>query len=400
MGMYEDKIPSFKIILFCSGDAKTKLLKLFDFFLGNILSCIFHPTQNTKGKSVPGTIRRILIIRPGGIGDAVLLIPLIQELRRLFKAEIDILAEKRNREVFYVIKDLVDEVFAYDASGIISLFKKLRSKDYDVVLDTEQWHYLSAIFSYLIGKKTRVGFATNVRRNKFYTVLAPYSLREYEMNSFLNLLRIIAPEQKVNLLNHPFVNPSAELVAWAKDIMKMQDKTVALCLSGSVQQRVWSRENFRAIINYLIGKGYQIVLLGGKKELRLSHDVLTGLTNTTGILNFVHKINLPRLVAILSLCRFYIGVDSGILHIAYALHIPTISLFGPGIKEKWAPPGERNLVISKNLPCSPCTLFGYTPNCHRVRCMNSLNHEEVILAIKYLEKLIFTDKGVEDCLKS
>ncbi len=47
--------------------------------------------------------------------------------------------------------------------------------------------------------------------------------------------------------------------------------------------------------------------------------------------------------------------DSGILHVGVGLGRPTVSLFGPGIAKKWAPRGDKHIVINKNLPCSPCT---------------------------------------------
>jgi ADP-heptose:LPS heptosyltransferase len=386
--MPTEKIPSLKEILFCTGNAKTKLLKIFDYFFGSLLGLVINPPQPKKPEIQPDTIKRILIVRPGGIGDAVLLIPFIKELRSAFPhAEMDILAERRNREIFSLAKDIINEIFIYDNSGLIGLYKKLQKKDYDLIFDTEQWHHLTAIFSYLICKKTRVGFGTNPRRSKFYNVLVPYSHGDYEMQSFLNLLSTGLPSRKISQLVLPFINPPSEQISWAKDLLKGKDKLVAICLSASISQRLWSTDNFRGLIKYLIVGGYQVLLLGGKKEYCLSLKVSEGVDKREDIVNLAGKTTLSQLVAILSLCRFYIGVDSGILHLAYALDIPTISLFGPGIKEKWAPPGEKHIAVGKDLPCSPCTLFGYTPNCRHVQCMKSINLADVIAAVKNLESL-------------
>jgi ADP-heptose:LPS heptosyltransferase len=63
------------------------------------------------------------------------------------------------------------------------------------------------------------------------------------------------------------------------------------------------------------------------------------------------------------------------------LGIKVLALFGPGREEKWAPRGKNCKVINKNLPCSPCTTFGYTPKCKiNAACMGSITVEEVFQA--------------------
>jgi len=70
--------------------------------------------------------------------------------------------------------------------------------------------------------------------------------------------------------------------------------------------------------------------------------------------------------------------DTGLMHLAYGVGTPTVSLFGAGIQEKWAPPGVNHLTINKHVPCSPCTKFGYTPSCpYGVRCLGEVTVEEV-----------------------
>src|ERR1039457_4218304 len=94
-------------------------------------------------------IRTLLLIRPGGVGDAVLLIPAINTLKTTFpNLSIHMLAEKRNSEVFSLCKSL-QKVYRYDVPG--ELFSVLHGK-YDVVIDTEQWHRLSAVIDRLTGE--------------------------------------------------------------------------------------------------------------------------------------------------------------------------------------------------------------------------------------------------------
>lgn len=340
----EDKTQlNWRDVLFCSGPLRIKLIKAVDYFLGSALCAGLRPQAAASPNLDSDSVRRILVIRPGGIGDAVLLVPFIKELKKLFPAaKIDVLCEKRNAEVFKIEEGLVN---------ILALRNIFREK-YDIVFDTEQWHNFSALISYFSRCPCRVGFDTRKSRSKFYTHLAPYSREEYEAVNFLNLLKPFSSGADIKYADPPFI--SLPLSA------QRQENTVALCLSAGVPERRWPEQNFQKLIAYLSKKGYNILLLEGNKK----------------------RLSLPQAAALLAASSLYIGLDSGLLHLAYALGVPTVSLFGPGVKDKWAPRGMGHKAISKNLACSPCTLFGYTPRCRKPKCMELITPEDVIAAIE------------------
>lgn len=369
---------TWKDVLFCSGDYRAKFFKIADYFLGGLLCFIIRPADIRPIGLDKDKIRRILIIRPGGIGDAALLIPFIKEAKDIFKnAQIDILAEKRNRGVFLMLKGLIERVYYYDNFNIFFLPVKLKKNDYDIIFDTEQWHNLTALFAYFIRAKIRVGFDTRKQRSKFYTHLAPYSQEDYERDSFLNLLRRLHPGLVIKYTAVPFISLPGNLISWARGFIAADKEVVALCLSAGIPERGWPSRNFQELTNELIAKDYKVLFLGGKKERKLSGMILKGVSKKENILDFVGKTSLSETAALLSLCRLYIGLDSGILHLAYALGLPTISLFGPGIKDKWVPRGAKHIAISANLSCSPCTLFGYTRHCRNPKCMSEIKAEDI-----------------------
>ena len=126
---------------------------------------------------------RFLIIRPGGIGDSVLLFPALNKLRVSFpNSHIHVLAEKRNAGILEICKS-IDKLYLYDRR--LDLIRVLKNR-YDVVIDTEQWHRLSAVVSYLTRANVRVGFSTNERK-KLFTTTIEYSHNDYEVDSFLKL---------------------------------------------------------------------------------------------------------------------------------------------------------------------------------------------------------------------
>ena len=143
---------------------KINFLKSLDKALGkpliSLLSIRWAPRRNTLGIA-----RRILFIRPGGIGDATLLLPAIKKLIAKFpETHIDVLCEKRNADIFKLAED-VNNLYLYDRG--LELLACLKNT-YDVVIDTEQWHRLSAVIAHLTGAPIRIGFDTN-ERSKLFT---------------------------------------------------------------------------------------------------------------------------------------------------------------------------------------------------------------------------------------
>ena len=179
---------------------KIKLIKFLDYCLGKPFCYFFSILKTDVSKK--SDLKKLLIIRPGGIGDAVLLYPSLKILRKSFeKVQIDILAEKMNAGVFKGCK-YIDNLYLYDDFMNLSLYKVLIA-GYDAVIDTEQWHRLTAVIGFLARADIRVGFATNERK-KLLTNPVDYSQDDYEAISFLNLISEITGENHKFFKNKPF----------------------------------------------------------------------------------------------------------------------------------------------------------------------------------------------------
>ncbi len=149
---------------------------------------------------------------------------------------------------------------------------------------------------------------------------------------------------------------------------------------GSVPHRIWPYDRVLRLIKTLNERGYSVVVVGGKNELLLSLMIKRELKLPNNrFLDFIGKTSLLEITAVLSQLDLLISTDSSLLHLAYAVGIKTVALFGPGIPEKWAPGGRGHIVIRKNMPCSPCTKFGYTPPCpYAYRCMKEIKVDDVM----------------------
>lgn len=352
---------------------KTSLLKSVDGVVGRLAVQLIPPPQT---RDCPREIRSILIIRPGGIGDAALLAPTIQTLRQRYPlAHIHILAEKRNCGLFSLIPGIA-RINSYDTPA--GLFETLKTP-YDLVIDTEQWHRLSALVARLTGAPVIIGFDTNNRR-RMLSHAVPYSHDIYEADSFLSLLFPLGIESGHGSAAAPFLV--------VPELARQQAATLLLPIAGepfitlfpgaSIRERQWGGDRFNEVVRILEKDGLRSVIVGGKDDRGLGEEIANGTT----ALNIAGSTSLQGTAAVIESSKLLLSGDSGILHIGVGLGVPTVSLFGPGIAAKWAPKGSRHTVLDRGLECSPCTRFGTTPPCpERVRCLAEITPEDVVSAV-------------------
>ncbi|MGB8954479.1 MAG: glycosyltransferase family 9 protein, partial [Tumebacillaceae bacterium] len=104
------------------------------------------------------------------------------------------------------------------------------------------------------------------------------------------------------------------------------------------------------------------------------------------------RTSLHELAALLSLCKVFVGNDSGPMHLAAAMGVRTIGLFGPNTPVKWGPLGAGNHVLSAHLPCSPCirVSHGQFQECPLPICMTSIRPEQALAVVEE----VLSEKGV------
>lgn len=366
---------------------KLSLIKKIDSLAGTaavrLLSAPFK-------KDMPKNLRSVLIIRPGGIGDAVLLVPAIQVLKKKYPAtKITVLAERRNSAVFGLCT-VVDRTLQYDR--LSDLFKVMSSR-YDLVIDTEQWHRLSAVVARFTRAPLLIGYGTN-ERSRLFTHSISYSHDDYEVESFFKLLAPLG--LKSIRTSKRFLSIPATVASRVLELLEpVAEKQFVLLFPGaSIPERRWGADRFQLIAKMLSAFEIPTVVVGGDEDREQGNRIVAG-----GVgLNLAGRTSLAETAAVIDKSALLVSGDSGLLHIAVGLGKPTVSLFGPGRARKWAPRGEDHIIINKGLPCSPCTTFGTTPPC-RVdgQCMKEIGVDEVFNAITIL--LTATGKLPSSCCK-
>jgi heptosyltransferase-3 len=124
--------------------------------------------------------------------------------------------------------------------------------------------------------------------------------------------------------------------------------------------KCWPVKNVAELIHHFNRIGYRIVLSSApdKKELSMIEQIIS-LCSDIPILNLAGKISLKELAALIQTCSCLVCIDSVPVHIASALKVPTVALFGPSSEEAWGPWNNlHGRVVAKNYSCRPCNLDG------------------------------------------
>lgn len=164
------------------------------------------------------------------------------------------------------------------------------------------------------------------------------------------------------------------------------------CGGHYFSRKRWPIMRFIELIRHLNReKGYQVVLVGGKEDLPGAMEVRMAVPET---LSAVGMLRLSETGALLKKCQLYIGNDSGPLHLAAALEVPTVALFGPTQPRQFYPySGEKHRCLIKEVSCHPCYRLGgavwqFIPKCTRAYCMEAITVDDVINEVESAMKSV------------
>ncbi len=309
-------------------------------------------------------IRKVLIIRPGGLGDAILLTPLVIFLKEKLKTQIDFLGEKRNLDgAKFCYGDIVSNFFAYDSFKFIFFFLK-NIKKYDVVIDTEQSFLLPAFFGRLLGK-VLIGFDTTEKR-KLFDIKAEYLFAQHEIKNFMRLgEKILLYFKRENERDLDELINSEEIIRKSQSFIRNKvkaHKTDNLHIVFSPFTTRWEKlyDEFGEVIEIMKKRGYRVQVIGDK------------------------KLTFDEVAQIILSAKIFVGVDNGLMHLAYMMGKKVIAIFGPSNHIKWGP--LMGKVIRKNLWCSPCSNFAEIPPCPRNKECMRIEKEKIIEVIERMLK--------------
>jgi predicted lipopolysaccharide heptosyltransferase III len=330
-------------------------------------------------------IRRVLIIRFRLLGDILLTTPLLEKLRRILPdARIDYLVEARFAETLaanpHIDNLLVFRVEKDKGPGMMRYIRRLVSKKYDLVIDLHGGPR-SAIMTAVSRAEHRIGYCRSLRGRLAYNYrILDDGIERHSIDRGLQILEafgVFEGSERAMPLFH--VKASfAEQIAAALDIpgVKGGGRKILLIHPGSGWPfKRWRTERFAALADRMSeDHQMQVVLTEGPGE-HLVEDITSRMSRRPLVLR---NLGIQALGALIARADLFICHDSGPMHMASALNVPTVALFGPSKVVNWKPRSADAAVVRAKLPCCPCRQKA----CERPEdpCMDTISVPEVLEA--------------------
>jgi heptosyltransferase-2 len=309
----------------------------------------------------------ILIRATNWVGDAVMCLPALRAIRGRFPgAHISILAKPAVADI-YARESSVDDVIRYHAKPM-QVARDLRGRGFDCAILLQN-AFEAAWIAWLARIPNRIGYSRDARAI-LLTRAVPLPKRgeipRHERFYYLELLRRAGlidslPDSPFIRLEHAAA-PPARIIGVSPG-----------AAYGNAKR--WFPERFaEAAAKLATARGASIALFGSAGERSVCEQI-AGLLNRHNVVNHAGQTTLAQFIDLAAACELFLTNDSGAMHIASALGVPTVAIFGATDDLATGPTGPRARVVRERVLCSPC-LLRECPIDHR--CMSRVSADQVV----------------------
>ncbi|MCX5706042.1 MAG: glycosyltransferase family 9 protein [Candidatus Omnitrophica bacterium] len=356
-----------------------------------------------------GEAKRVLFINPFGIGDVLFTTPV---LRLLKESDPGIyIGYWCNERVADILKNhpYIDQIFALSRGDIKKIYhqsmfkglaasmgiaRRIKKEKFDIALDFSLDDHYSYV-SRKIGIKRRIGFNYKLR-GRYLTDkldLEGYS-GKHVVEHYLDLLKFLDIQPKVQGLELFVPDEDSKeagklLVTYG---IKEGDLVIGVAPGAGAswgkdaEFKRWPPVKFARIADKIVDNfKAKIVLLGDESEKPIA-DTISGFMRNKPV-DLVGKTSLVELAAVISRLKLLISNDGGPLHMAVALGIKTVSIFGPVDELVYGPypEGKKHIVVTHEIQCRPCYKKFRLPECKRDKvCITAVSIEDVYQSVRGL----------------
>ncbi len=359
------------------------------FYLVVCFSRLAKRAKTNSTTPISGT-EHFLVIRPGGAGDGLMAIPLLRTLREHFpQSRITVLCVKKSYVGIRYLPFFDDILVLDDLKKLSTNLFKLFTGNIDVVFDLEQFKCITSVVTYMTGAKVRIGFDTNNRRWLYTNLVAYFNDKHYETLNIERQLQCIgitlSYESAINIsfpIEERYVE-KGKLLLESHSINLQQAFVVAVFPGVLKPHHKWKMNEFASLVNRILEESSdtKILIFGTTKDKAETDLVLEGINNLERIVDLVGHGDFLDVLGLLKFCRILVACDGGAVYMGAAMGCSTLSLWGPGVMERFKPPGDLHIGVRKDYACIPCVQYnrlGEFPECpYNRKCLNDLTSDEV-----------------------
>jgi lipopolysaccharide heptosyltransferase II len=331
---------------------------------------------------------KILVMKLSASGDVVLATPSLRALRERFpKAHITVLVGRDHWELLHRCP-YIDDWVVFDPKrdgtlgGLLKLGRRLRNAQVDLVVDLQN-NRVSHWLGWLSGAPQRYGWAgrrfSRLLTHPIPPVLEPISPVEHQFR-LLQWLGIQAAPFPLELWPGPEDEKRSKALLEKAWLIEGQP-LIAVHPGARWPSKRWPAKHYAQMVDLVAMRANARVVLVGTESERAICEAIHRMAQVKPIVA-AGATSLNELAALLKRCRVFVGGDSAPLHVAAAMGVPLVTLFGPTDPVRHLPPSPRLKLIRLDLPCSPC----YRRICPRygrghMECMERISPEVVTEAV-------------------
>jgi heptosyltransferase-2 len=311
----------------------------------------------------------ILVRATNWVGDAVMSLPALRAIRERFStARISVLAKPWVADL-YGRESFIDEIILYSGQSPWRTGHQLRSRRFDCAILLQN-AFEAAWIAWLARIPTRIGYKRDGRQlllTRAVNVPKPGQIPRHERFYYLELLR------RAGII--PAL-PESEAIRLGSGAVPSAKRVIGVSPGAAYgTAKRWLPERFAEAAGTLAtARGASIALFGSKGERELCGEVAQ-LLNGHQVINYAGQTTLAQFIDLASGCELFLTNDSGSMHIASALGVPTVAIFGATDDSTTGPTGRNARVVRHPVDCSPC-LLRECPIDHR--CMTGVGAERVV----------------------
>ena len=380
------------------------------------LAARLGPGPRAPPGPIPGTTPRVLLIRPDHLGDVLLTAPAVQWVRAVCpQATITYMAGPWSAEVAARLPG-VSRVWSYPFPGFARsrplgplarllpyvrlwwLARQVRAARFDLAVNLRPDFWWGAALMYLAHVPRRLGYRTPETAPFLTDGLPPFEA-QHVVEDNLALAELALAELGHGYLDEPSLpvtlEPTPEDRAeafrlWALHRLdtplpgaaRRVPPVIAVAPGAGSPAKVWAPERWALVIDHLAGRyGVRCLVTGTAAEKPLAERLVAAMSTPAAIVAGETAVGV--LATLLQRCRLALGPDNGMLHLAAAMGVPTVRLYGPADPALFGPvgPAAAHAVVQTPRPCAACGYLDLPPSPQAMYpCMADITAAAVIAA--------------------
>ena len=346
--------------------------------------------SGSAGKARPAlpAASNVLVKEANWLGDLVMSLPALRALRRAFRGRLTVLVKQELAGFFDGLR-WVDRVIAYrirpGLRGIADrrrVVAALRAERFDLAVLFPK-SFEAALWATLGGIRRRAGFASQGRGPLLTDRAVPAAALgdRHQAELYLQMLRDtlgIAGTVEDGALEVG-EHRRAAMQEWLQSRRRRPDLPLIALAPGAAYgpAKEWPSARYAALLGRLASRA-ECVLVGAPAERPRCEEI----AGESEAIVAAGETDVGDLIALLSLCAGFAGNDSGAMHVASAIGIATVGIFGSTRPELTGPRGRRSRALYRPTPCSPC--FDRTCRFGHYDCLGAITVDEVVGALQDL----------------